>query len=63
MYHLMTHPDHQLPTLISEKSPFWTDYIMSGYESINHGSRREMEAILAETMDQLYGNLLIVDFN
>lgn len=53
-YVILMKPEIGLPTVISEESRHYPEFIQSGYEEVSKGTRREMEDVAAEMIENIY---------
>ena len=43
MWALIQKKENTLPTMVNQSSPYFPDYIQSGYEILKEGTKRDME--------------------
>lgn len=53
MYAVIVKPEIELPTVISEQSQYFPDFIMSGYEIVFEGTKRDCVEVETEMLQNL----------
>jgi len=61
MYQLLKHTNHQLPVAININNNCYPDLIMSGYEVLNEGTKRDMETLQREMIEEFATELDIIN--
>lgn len=54
MFALLIHPDHQLPVILSQNDRNYPDFIMSGYEVISTGHKKDLQDEAEEMLQEIY---------
>lgn len=58
MYHLLKHPHHSLPSVVEGNSEKYIALIRSGYDSVEKGTRYQIETLYSEWMKEFYLSLV-----
>lgn len=53
-YVILTKPEIGLPTVLSTNSEYYRDFIENGYDEVAKGTRREMETVAEEMIENIY---------
>lgn len=56
MYCVISKPEFQLPTVISQNSHLYPEFIQAGYESVFTGTKRECQDKETEILEELCVN-------
>lgn len=57
MYHLLKHPKHSFAVVISPYNEHYPAHITMGYEKINEGTYRDMEAMQKQIAEEFLKTL------
>lgn len=53
-YVILMKPEIGLPTVLSQNSEHYPSFVMLGYEEVAKGTKREMETVAEEMIENIY---------